>query len=175
MNRINMDELLDKLIGIYTGSFDMQQPYTVESDTYDAYGLCDITNAKYVLVKKAELWRAICHEHVFFRCFDEITVENILHFTHQTKSYIEPELVRQGKTVMEKDHMYTYVTGVFLCQNGISEEVVKQIKKTRFYKNYRMSVRGYCELRLLVVDLKNQRLVGNRAARDLIKDYKKFL
>ena len=46
---------------------------------------------------------------------------------------------------------------------------------SRFYKNYRLSLRGYCELRILVIDLVNNRLIGNAAARGLVKDYKRFL
>lgn len=172
---MNKEELFQKLVGIYGGSFNMEEPFEVEGDTYDAYGFCNITNAKYVLVKKAELWRAICFEHAFFRLFDTLKAEDIERFCAQVKETIEPKLVRKGEKTMEKNHMYSYITGIFICDHGVSEEVKKEIKRARFYKNYRMSVRGYCEMRILVVDLEHHKLIGNRAARDLIKDYKRFV
>lgn len=167
-------DFLEKLLGVYGSSFDILKPYEFCGETYDAYGFCDITSAKYVLTKKAELWRAICYEHAFFKMTEYLTVEDIESFAAQTVEKIEPILVRKGKACMEKDHMYSYITGIFVCENGVSDEVKKKIKKTHFYKNYRLSIRGYCELRILAVDLENEKLTGNAAARGLIKDYKRF-
>ena len=172
---MNKEELLQKLLDIYRGSCDIEEPYDIKGDVYDAYAFCDITNAKYVLVKKAELWRAICFEHIFFRLFDTITVEDISKFTESVVEQIEPSLVRKGEKYPVKDHMYSYVTGIFICENGVPEEVKHTIKKAHYYKNYRLSIRGYCEMRILAVDLKNHKLIGNRGARDLIKDYKRFV
>lgn len=169
------EEFLNKLLGIYRSSFNIEKPFVFQQEKYDAYGFCDITNAKYVLVKKAELWRAICYEHAFFRMVDELKAGDIERFTEQTVNEIEPKLVRKGEKCMEKDHMYSYITGIFLCEKGISPEVQKKIKKAHFYKNYRLSLRGYCEMRILAVDLENNKLIGNGAARDLRKDYKRFI
>ncbi|NCB92601.1 MAG: hypothetical protein EOM40_08555 [Clostridia bacterium] len=172
---MNKDELLQKLLDIYKGSFDIEEPYDIKGDIYDAYAFCNITNAKYVLIKKAELWRAICYEHAFFRRFDSISGQDIERFTKQIQDEIEPNLVRGGKPYMEKDHMYTYITGIFISEKGISKEVRKKIQRARFYKNYLLSVRGYSQMRILVIDLENHTIIGNGASRDLIKDYKKFI
>lgn len=74
---------------------------------------------------------------------------------------------------MEKDHMYTYMTGIFISDSGISRELQKKISKYHFFKNYRLGLRGYSEARLLVFDMENQKVIGNRAARALVKGYKK--
>lgn len=55
---------------------------------------------------------------------------------------------------MEKDHMYTYITGVFLCEQGVPKELKKDICRFRFFKNYRFGIRGYSEARLLVLDFR---------------------
>lgn len=170
-----MEMMLEKLLAIYQSSFNIEKPYDFCGDIYEAYGFCDITNTKYVLTQKAELWRAICYEHVFFRTVDVLMPEDIDRFAEQTAEKIEPILVRKGEKCMEKDHMYTYITGIFICEKGVGEELKKKIKKTRFFKNYRLSLRGYCELRILAIDLENNCLIGNAAARGLVKDYKRFL
>lgn len=172
---MSKEELFQKLMRIYRSSFNMEEPYEFGGNTYDAYGFCDITSAKYVLVKKAQLWRAICYEHAFFKTVDCLTKDDIDNFSSAVCRDIEPQLVRKGQPCMEKDHMYSYVTGIFICGGGVSEEVKKAVKKAHYYKNYRLSIRGYCEMRILVVDLANGKLIGNRAARSLIKDYKKLI
>jgi len=172
---MNNQELLRNFINTYRQNFDMMENFRIEDTYYDAYGFCNITNSKYVLVKKAELWRALCYEHVFFKTVDFLEPENVSAFQSQLKSYIEPKLVRNGEKTMPKDHMYSYITCVFLCENGLSPDTVKSIRKAKFFKDYMLSIRGYCELRLVAVDLENRKVVGNPAARDLIKDYKKLL
>lgn len=59
-------ELLDKLLDSYRQSFDITRPFQVDGHAYDAYAAFNVTSAKYVLVKTAELWRADCYEHTFF-------------------------------------------------------------------------------------------------------------
>lgn len=74
---------------------------------------------------------------------------------------------------MEKDHMYSFITGIFFSEEGISEEAKKEIRKFKFFKNYRFGIRGYSEARLLVFDMENRKVAGNRAARALIQGYRK--
>ena len=100
--------LLEKLLDSYQSSYDIDRAYDVDGDIYDAHASFNVTSAKYVLIKKAELWRANCFEHVFFRVLD-----------------------------------------------------------------YRFAIRGYSEARLLVFDLENHKVFGNRAAKDLVKGYTK--
>lgn len=166
-------ELLEKLLVSYQSAFDITRPYDVNGDTYDAYAAFNVTSAKYVLVKKAELWRADCYEHTFFSCRDTMCAQDLDRFKEEIVNYIEPELVREGKDCMEKDHMYTYITGIFLCEQGVSEELKQEIRRFKYFKNYRLGIRGYVQARLLVFDMKNQKVIGNRAARELIKGYKK--
>ena len=171
---MNNKELLNKFLTMYRESFDVMENFRIEDTYYDAYGFCNITNAKYVLVKKAELWRALCYEHIFFQCVDFLETSDVETFAQQVKNYIEPNLVRKGDKTMPKDHMYSYVTCVFLCENGVMPDAEKLLKKTKFFKDYMLSIRGYCELRLVAVDLAKNKVIGNVAARELVKDYKKF-
>ena len=166
-------KLLEKLLDSYQSSYDIDRAYDVDGDIYDAHASFNVTSAKYVLIKKAELWRANCFEHVFFRVLEELTVQDIERFSRQIVTYIEPTLVRGGKKCPEKDHMYTYMTGVFIAGHGVSDQVKKMVKSFGYVKNYRFAIRGYSEARLLVFDLENHKVFGNRAAKDLVKGYTK--
>ena len=50
--------VLDRLLQFYEPCFDLKRPFAVGETLYDAYAFCDVTSSKYVLVEKAELWRA---------------------------------------------------------------------------------------------------------------------
>lgn len=168
------EELMGKLLRSYQQSFDIQRPYTVMEYPYDAYGAFDVTSAKYVLSKKAELWRAQCYEHAFFKHMDGLREEDLQRFYKQIVEYIEPGMVCHGEKCPPENHMYTYITGIFICDKGVPEVVKERIKKFKFMKNYRFTLRGYCDARLLVFDMEEKKIYGNKAARDLVKGYKKI-
>lgn len=166
-------KLLEQLLDSYQSSYDIAKPFEINGDVYDAYASFNVTSARYVLIKKAELWRANCFEHTFFRLGKKLCNEDLTAFHRHVTDYIEPELVRGGRKTPEKDHMYSFITGIFISEEGISESVKKEIRKFRFLKNYRFSIRGYSEVRLLVFDMENRQILGNAAARDLVKGCKK--
>lgn len=167
------EELLEKLLKSYQSAFDITRPYETEKNKYDAYAAFNVTSAKYVLVKKAELWRADCFEHTFFMRRDRLTPDDLDTFHKDLEAFIEPKLVRDGEKCTPENHMYTYITGIFICEGGLLEEGKKAVERFRYFKNYRFGLRGYCEGRLLVFDMKDHKIVGNKAAKELVKGYTK--
>ena len=168
------EELLEKLLRSYESSFDVFPSYQLGDAFFDAYAAFDMTGAKYVLSKKAELWRVQCYEHAFFRLRDVLTADDVAAFRQQIIDRIEPELVRRGQPLPPPDHMYSYVTGIFLCDR-ITPEAEKAARAFRYNKNYRLTFRGYTQARLLVFDFSTGRLFGNGAARKLKKGYRKIV
>ncbi|MDD3361094.1 MAG: hypothetical protein PHW34_05405 [Hespellia sp.] len=166
-------DFLEKLLNSYQSAFDIERSFDINGDMYDAYASFNVSSARYVLMKKAELWRANCYEHTFFSCKEVLTAEDFIRFKKEITKYVEPKLVRSGEKYTQKDHMYTYITGIFIVEEGISGEEKKAAKKFRFFKNYLFGIRGYCEARILIFDMKNKKVFGNPAARDLVKGYKK--
>lgn len=166
-------KLLEQLLDSYQSSYDIAKPFEINGDVYDAYASFNVTSARYVLIKRAELWQANCYEHTFFHCIDNLTSDNLTVFRRQVTDFIEPEFVRKGKKYPAKNHMYTFITGIFICENGVPADIKKEVKKFRFIKNYLFSIRGYSEVRLLVFDLKNHKIFGNTAAKELVKGYNK--
>ncbi len=167
-------DLLDKLLVSFRDSYDVERSCEINGITYDAYASFNVSSARYVLVKKAQLWRADCFEHVFFRlCPKELLEEKIEEYKQQIEEYIEPELVRGGEKWPKENHMYTYMTAVYICEKGVSAEAERALRSFRYMRNYKLTIRGYSEARILVFDLEKHRIFGNRAGRELVKGYKK--
>lgn len=165
--------LFETLLETFRSSYDIEENCSLNGEIYDAYASFNATSAKYVLLKKAELWRANCFEHVFFRLTDCLDVTELQTFQSQIRSYIEPNLVRGGNKYPKPDHMYTYMTAIFICEQGISEKAEKEVRHFRYVRNYLLTIRGYSEAKVLVFDLKTKRIFGNRAAREAVKGFRK--
>lgn len=170
---MDRQELLEKLLSSYESAFDIKRSYRIDENVYDAYAQFRVTSAKYVLVKRAELWRADCFEHTLFACRDEISEEDITTFHTEIVSHIEPHLVRRDEKAPPKNHMYTYMTGIFISEKTLSEKTKKAVRGFKYLKNYRAGFRGYSQGRLVVFDLESRTITGNCAAKDLIKGYRK--
>lgn len=169
------EELLERLLHSYEQSFDIERPYELDGEEYDAFAAFNVVSAKYVLSKKAELWRAQCYEYVFFQVADTVTVPQLEAFARQIENTIEPKMVRHGEKLPPENHMYSFITGIFICDHEVSEEVRKWLHKYKYMKNYRFTIRGYCDARVAVFDLESRKIFGNAAARDIVKGYKKIL
>lgn len=172
-----VDKALENLLIQYQKTFDIERRCCIGGEQYSAYGRFCAYNSKYVVDKSAKLWEADCYEHIFFMSFKKNTppdniAENIL---NSINKHIEPELIRHGKKYPPANHMYTYLTFVILSESRISPSVEQGLKRLKLYKSYMLSIKGYCQLRILAADFSRQYVFSNRAARPLKKYYAREL
>ncbi len=167
-----MQGVMGQLLCLYEPCFDIERPFRVGDTVYDAYAFCDVTSSRYVLVERAELWRACTFEHVFFREMDVFTERALRGYERQLRDEIEPGFVRKGERYPVRDHMCSYLTGIFICRRAVPADVLRQIRRHKFRCYYRYALRGYCESRLVIFDMEKGQIYGNGAAKPLIKRYR---
>ena len=160
---------LDRTLAKYAGSFDILKPYRACGVEYDAYASYLSQDEKYVLTRKANLWTVRSHEHVLFRIADDLSEEMIEHAETVIKEHMIPDLVCRGERYPEKDHMYSYLTFVFICNHSPSQATSEQLRSYRFTQNFLFTFRGYAEAHLILVDLEKEQVYTNRNARQMKK------
>lgn len=175
MQKMTSAEYFKKLLPYYKSMYDMEQPYTLCGIDCLAHGHFYSHSEKYVLSREAKLWESNNFEHVFFLERDVLRESDLQKLDTIIREYAEPELVREGNTYPDKNHMYTYLTFVFLCNSSPDREVKKSLKKYHFTRNYLFTFRGWCEVRLVAVDLFSGEILTNRTGASLSKLYKKLL
>ena len=102
------DYLLEKLLDSFQNSYDVERTCDINGDIYEAYASFNATSAKYVLVKKAELWRAKCFEHVFFSFKKEFRKRRYRKFQKQDRC-IYRTAARTRWLAMAPEGSYVYV------------------------------------------------------------------
>lgn len=165
------NQYLDRLLVRYSGMFDIYRPYRINETEYPAYGYFFSHNEKYVLVREANLWAADSYEHMLFITAKTITQEDVDKADQLIREYMEPVFVRQGDDLPPANHMYSFLTIVMICEEKPSTEVLKRIKKYKFDKGYQFNLRGYCNGRLIAVDLESEHVTTNFAARKSKKTF----
>jgi len=88
------------------------------------------------------------------------------HFSKFIKSLVN-ELVNPSVETMS-----TILNGVLISASGFSEEAVSFTKKFKFSKSFLLGIRGWCDIRLILVDLKEKKLYSNKKGEEVLSAYK---
>lgn len=166
---MNSSQFLENILREYASTFDIYRDYEYKGVVYPAYAQFYSHNEKYVLVKEAKLWEANCFEHILFIEQENVTEENIHNIKKLIAENMESDMVRKGEKLPPRNHMYTYITVIILCEGEISSKAVKLIKGFKFGKSYQFSIRGWSNAKLVCVDLKNKRFISNREGKTVKK------
>ena len=70
------------------------------------------------------------------------------------------------------DTMSTILNGVLVSTSGFSEEAVSFAKKFKFSKSFLLGIKGWCDIRLILVDLKEKKLFSNKKGKEVLSAYK---
>lgn len=168
-------QFLEQVLETYAATFDIRKPAEFGGVVYPAYGSYRASEEKYVLSRKANLWTTNSFEHVLFETSDRICAGDVERFHRVLEDCIEPELVRKGARYPEKDHMVSYLTGVFISSGKPDADAVRAVQRFRFDKGYLFSFRGHSEGHVVLVDLASKTVATNPAARHLKKFFENAL
>lgn len=174
MKGVAPEALLSRALDAFAGSYDITRDAQVLTRRVDALAQLRALNTRYVLSRSHVLWEANAFEHAVFLCVDTLTADMVEDWFAFLTREAEPELVHPGKPLPDEGHMYSYLTLIFLC-NGVQKEAQRAVRRARFTKNYRFSLRGWATGRLLAVDLSAGTLTANAAGREMKKLFARLM
>lgn len=171
---MNKDSFFLRALDSFSASYDIERDAQVLSRRVDAKATFRALNSKYVLSKKHVLWEANAFEHMLFVKADCLTKDMVADWVSFLTGEAEAELVHPGLPCPPEGHMYTYLTLVFICDTA-QEDALREVRRAKFTKNYRFSLRGWATARTAAVVLGDGRVEANAAGRDIGKHLKKLL
>jgi hypothetical protein len=156
---------LQKLKSAYSAYFDIQEI----DDGTPLKARCDyhMRDSQYVLVKKAELWAAESHEHLYLWDAGHLDAALLDQIFQRTLADGEPRVRPHSQ------HMYTYLTTVALYDSA-DPEALAQLKKLKRRREFKLSLHGWMEFRIAAVDLSTGEVTVNRAGKALKKDLERL-
>lgn len=152
--------LYRRLLEYYSRDFELASPFLMDNSIYDTYARYSTGGS---------------NEHAFLRNTMTLSVGDLNQFRDQIIHYVEPNLVCEGLVKPSKDHLYTYVTGIFISDDPIPDEVRQNIKKFRYYKSYGLLKHGYVQARIAAFDMTDGTFITSPAAKNLLEEYKRVL
>lgn len=155
---ISLQERLNKLLDAYSHQYDIDRDVEVEGFTYPAMATYYLRDENYLISKKHVLSAVEQHEYLYFYLTDHLTAADLQAHVDLSK--------RAGlsKVKPHKDHMFSNV-GLVILANTIDPEAQRILKRTRFRKNYRLSLYGWTEYQLAAMETSTNRFFSNPAGK----------
>lgn len=153
---IALQERLNKLLDAYSHQYDIDRDVEVEGFTYPATATYYLRDENYLITKQHVLSAVEQHEYLYFYLTDHLTAEDLQAHVDLSKraglSRVKPH----------KDHMFSNV-GLVVLANTIDPEAQRLIKRTRFRKNYKLSLHGWTEYQLAAMEVSTNCFYSNPA------------
>jgi len=69
------------------------------------------------------------------------------------------------------EHMSSTVTGVLAVEGDIEEGIVEKIKRFHYQKSFCFGLKGWADVRLLLIDLERNEVIPSKKAKKSVKFY----
>ena len=159
----SLQERLDKLLNIYSHTYDIYRDGDEKCSGYPAAAFYYLRDENYLLSKQHVLSAVEQHEYLYFFLTDHLDAQTLQEQIELSKqaglSHVKPH----------KDHMFSNV-GLVVLANTISPEAQKLIKKTRFRKNYKLTLHGWTEYQLAAMEVSTNCFFSNPAGKEARKN-----
>ncbi|HKM39535.1 MAG TPA: hypothetical protein VJ036_04630 [bacterium] len=147
-------------------NYDLFPAERIAGKTMDLVARFNMRNEKFFLLKKITLYAYENHETVLMKRVDWISAEVVEEFCRYLKAAMS-ELVDPSE-----EHMSSIVTGVLVATEGVVLKARPLIKQFRYSRNFKLLLQGWCDLRLLAVDLAANEVYSNKAGRSVREAYR---
>ncbi|MCK9444468.1 MAG: hypothetical protein M0Q14_08075 [Tissierellaceae bacterium] len=160
---MELKEYLDLIETKLISNFDIERNYSFNNVKYDLFAKFYMRNERYFLTKKAVIYAMEANEFCFVKYFDNF---NELDFQNFTKELIDSKDVLIN---LDDDHMSTIITGVIVLKDKPTDEIAKTIEKFKYYKSFAFGLKGWVDIRLVLVAMNQKYIVTNKKGKE-VKD-----
>lgn len=158
-----LTERLDKLLDAYSHVYDIDRDVPVADTVYPAMATYYLRDENYLISKQHVLSAVEQHEYLYFCLADHLTADEL---------QVHIDRTRQAGLALvhpHREHMFSNV-GLVVLANTIAPEAQKLIKRTRFRKNYKLTLHGWTEYQLAAMEVSTNRFFSNPAGKEARKN-----
>ena len=161
-------EYLDLIERKLFSSFNIWRDQPVDQEIFDLYAEYHLRNEKYIATKKAVIYAIESNEY----CLIKRLADPSLHRFNDLIDLIKASLTDMVKP--DQDHMSSIVTVVFVLDTSAGPDVqamIEAVKRFKYHKGFAFGLRGWADIRLVLVSLEEGVLATNKKGKDVKKVY----
>jgi hypothetical protein len=150
---------IDALLKKFERSFTISEGYEFQGYRYDFYAYFHEKRMRYFASKKMVLDEFNIYEHCFFQRVSFFG-ENELREIGKRGQRVLAELVKPSL-----ENMSTTVTMVWVVDDPVSDDIKKKVKRYKLRRSYWLNIKGWSQMRLVLVALPRGEVVVSTDAR----------
>jgi hypothetical protein len=163
---VKLEEYLKTLQARYQAYFDTSTDYTILGRTLDLYARSHQRCEKFLLSRKATLGAWETNEYCLVEGHSaKIYAPKVQDFTTFLVGAAD-ELVKP-----HKEHMSSIVSGILVSERGLEPEAIRIGERFKHERSFWFGLRGWCSVRLLLVDLSSSQVYASRKGKEVMKSY----
>ncbi len=151
----------------YRYYYEVEKNKEISGVKVNIFALSSTEHFRQVLTKNIKIDQHYTKEYAVVKTLkgmgDKSEVE---HFSKFIKSLVN-ELVNPSIEIMS-----TILNGVLISTSGFSKEAIKFGEKFNYSKSFLLGLKGWCDIRLILVDLKEEELYSNQKGKEVLSAYK---
>ncbi|NLY35635.1 MAG: hypothetical protein GX046_00220 [Tissierellia bacterium] len=144
-----------------TSTYDLSDNYEINGLFFDLYGNYHMRTERYLATKKAVVYGMENNDYLFVKHHEDLNPVDLANYLTWTKESLK--LI----VFPHREHMSSTITLVCVVENDLDEELIKQIRKSKYHRGFSLGFKGWFDLRLAVYSLKNHSLVTNKKGREV--------
>ncbi|MEA2021324.1 MAG: hypothetical protein U9N08_02495 [Candidatus Caldatribacteriota bacterium] len=162
-----VEAYLNDLEERYKYYYEVERDKEISGVKVDIFAKSSTEHFRQVLTKKIKIDQHYNKEYAMVKALpgmgEKNEVEEFTQFLISSINTLSPPSV---------DTMSTMLNGVLVATSGFSEEAVNFAKKFKFSKSFLLGIKGWCDIRLILVDLKEKKLYSNQRGKEVLSAYK---
>jgi len=160
------EEYLKELRARYQAYFDTSPDYPLQGRTIGLFARCHVRYEKFFLSRKATLGAWETSEY----CLVEghraaLSADQVGDFAAFLVRVVD-ELVKP-----HEEHMSSIVSGILVSERGFEPEAIRLGTGFKYERSFWFGLRGWCSVRLLLVDLSSGKVYASRKGKEVMRIY----
>lgn len=161
-----LSEYLQELVKRYQLHYDVETNKFIAGEKVDIFAFSVIEHFRNVLTKKIKI---DCYQEKEFvlvrgwgKLVDKITLNNFSQFlVNVTRELVIPSFEVMSHTI----------NGIIVSANGFTQEAISAGQSFKYGKTFSLGIKGWCDIRLVLIDIKNSCVFCNAKGREVVGVY----
>ncbi|KYH35459.1 hypothetical protein CLTEP_06350 [Clostridium tepidiprofundi DSM 19306] len=156
------NEFLHEFVNKIEGNFDIEYNQKVFDMDFDMTATFNQRSAKYMFLKKAEVYAFKNHEYIFYK---ELNGKLTIDYLNDVKEFLKKnvdEIVH-----IDEEHMSSAVTFVICSNHTVDKDVIRLVKRFKFYRSFSFGFKGWVNGKIVFVNPAYKIIVTNRLGKDV--------
>lgn len=161
-----LPEYLNELTKRYQLHYNVETNKIISGQKVDIFALSVIDHYRNVLTKKIKIDNYQEREIILVRGFKDLVEEREMNDFSQFLTKVTQKMVTPSFDVMS--HI---INGIIVSSQGFSPDVISTAQKFKYSKTFFLGIKGWCDVRLLLIDIKNSSVFCNAKGREVVPVY----